>query len=143
MNDYSSGHYSEDEVSRIIRRALKIRQTDTVSHADLIETAGDLGIDAHTLEAAIELERRETIRRRRLTRRKVGFYWHLWSYIIVNLALVFINVLVPGPLWFQWSVLGWGIGLAFHYKALYFTRGKKYENRLQLEHERVGCLMRG
>jgi 1,4-dihydroxy-2-naphthoate octaprenyltransferase len=88
-------------------------------------------------------ERREAIRRRRLARRKIGFYWHQWSYISVNLALVLVNVLVSSPLWFQWSVLGWGIGLACHYKALYFTRGKKYENRVQLGHKRVGCLMSG
>ena len=101
MNDYSFGHYNEDEVSRIIRRALKIRQTDKISHDDLIETAGDLGIDSRTLETAIVQERRESkravIRKERHNRRKAGFYRHLWSYVTVNMTLVLINCLVPGP----------------------------------------------
>ena len=147
MNEYSTRHYSEDEVSRIIRQALKIRQTDTISHDDLIETAGELGIDSNTLEKAIAQERRESkreaIHRSRLNRRKAGFYWHLWSYIIVNLALVMINCFVPGPFWFQWSVLGWGIGLACHFKALFFTRGKKYDKRINLRPESVGCMIQG
>ena len=147
MNDYSYGHYNEDEVNRIIRKAPKIKQTDTISHDDLIETAGELGIDSHTLEKAIVQERRESkreaVRRSRLDRRRAGFYWHLWSYIIVNLALVLINCFVPGPFWFQWSVLGWGIGLACHFKAIFFSRGKKYENGIQLGHESLGCMMRG
>ena len=147
MNDYNPGHYSEDEVSRIIRRALRIRQTDTIRHDELIETAGDLGIDSYTLEKAIAQERRESemeaIRKTRLNRRKAGFFWHLWSYVTVNMALVLINCLVPGPFWFQWSVLGWGIGLACHFKAIFFTRGKKYENGIQLDYESAGCMMRG
>ena len=147
MNENSHAHYSEDEVSRIIRQALKIRQTDTISHDDLIETAGELGIDSNTLEKAIAQERRESkkeaIRRSRLNRRKAGFYWHLWSYIIVNLALVMINCFVPGPFWFQWSVLGWGIGLACHFKALLFTQGKKYDKGVNLRPESVGCMIQG
>ncbi len=147
MNEYTSEYYSEDEVSRIIRRALRIRQSDTIRHDELIETAGDLGIDSDTLEKAIELERQDAkmqaIRRTRLHRRKVGFYWHLWSYVIVNLALVLINCLVPGPFWFQWSILGWGIGLACHFKAVFFTHGKKYDKGIQIRHASLGCMMRG
>ena len=147
MNEYTSEYYSEDQVSRIIRRALRIRQTDTIRHDELVETARDLGVDSDTLEKAIELERQDTkiqaIRRTRLRRRKVGFYWHLWSYLIVNLALVLINCLVPGPFWFQWSILGWGIGLACHFKAAFFTHGKKYDKGIQVRHASLGCMMRG
>jgi len=135
MDEFSAQQYSPEEVNRIIRRALKLKQEDTISHQDLIATAREIGIDAKILEAAIEQERREfkkeQIRRSRLKRRKVGFYSHLWSYIIVNAALLLINNFTPGPWWFQWSVLGWGIGLVFHFKAVYFPGHKRFDGRIK------------
>ena len=52
--------------------------------------------------------------------RKFGFHWHLWSYIVTNGVLLLINIMTPGPWWFQWSVIGWGIGLVFHFQCVYF-----------------------
>lgn len=44
-----------------------------------------------------------------------GFYLHLMKYIIVNLGLLAINLIAsPHTLWFQWVVLGWGLGLLSH-----------------------------
>ena len=141
MNEFTSRQYSNDEVNRIIRRALKLEQTDTISHQDLIDTAWETGIDPKILEAAILQEQREfkkeKIRMSRLKRRKVGFYSHLWSYMIVNAVLLLINNFTPGPWWFQWSVLGWGIGLAFHFKAIFFSHGKIYKKGIELKHKRV------
>ena len=135
MNEFSSRHYDNDEVNRIIRRALKLENEDTISHQDLIETARDIGLDPQIVEAAIEQEqqatKKEKIRKVWLKRRKVGFYSHLWSYLIVNGALLLINNFTPGPWWFQWSVLGWGIGLAFHYKAVYYTGRRRFDRRLK------------
>jgi hypothetical protein len=134
MNEFTSRQYSNDEVNRIMRRALKLNNEDTVSHEDLMESARDMGLDPQVVEAAIEIEQREfkkeKIRKPRLKRRRVGFYSHLWSYLIVNAALLLINNFTPGPWWFQWSVLGWGIGLAFHFKAIYFRHGKRFENKI-------------
>jgi hypothetical protein len=142
MNEFTSRQYSDDEVNRIIRRALKIKNEDRISHQDLIETAREIGIDPKILETAIEQEQRqfekERIRQVRLKRRKVGFYSHLWSYLIVNAALLLINNFTPGPWWVQWPVLGWGIGLAFHFKAIYFPHGKRFENKIKLKHRSVG-----
>ena len=138
MDEYTSRQYSNEEVSRIIRRALKLKQADTISHQDLIETACEIGIDAKILETAVEQEQREfkkeRIRRDRLKRRKVGFYSHLSSYLIVNAALLLINNFTPGHWWFQWSVLGWGIGLAFHFKAIYFPGSKPFDRRKKKRH---------
>ena len=145
MNEFSSNQYDNDEVNRIIRRALKLKNEDTVSHEDLLETARDIGLDPQIVEAAIEQERRESkkekILKARLKRRKVGFFWHLWSYIIVNAGLLLINNLTPGPWWFQWSVLGWGIGLAFHFKAVFFPHSKRFERRIKLKNNRTGFMM--
>lgn len=44
-----------------------------------------------------------------------GFYGNLASYIIVNAALLVINLLTsPEYLCFFWPLFGWGIGVAIH-----------------------------
>jgi uncharacterized membrane protein len=44
-----------------------------------------------------------------------GFYSHLLSYILVNLGLIFINLMYsPVYLWFFYPLFGWGLGLFFH-----------------------------
>jgi hypothetical protein len=135
MNHFSSRHYDNDEVNRIIRRALKLKNEDTISHQDLIDTARDIGLDPQIVETAIEQEqqatKKEKIRKVWLKRRKVGFYSHLWSYLMVNSALLVINNFTPGPWWFQWSVLGWGIGLAFHFKAVYYPGRRRFDRQLK------------
>jgi hypothetical protein len=129
MNQFTSAQYSRDEVDRIIRRALTLKKEDSISHQELVDTARDLGIDRQTLEAAIEEDKRkfekEKARRDKLLRRKARFHRHLWSYIIVIGGLLLINTVTPGPWWFQWPALGWGIGLAFNFKAAYFPMPKE------------------
>jgi hypothetical protein len=128
MNEFLSKQYSKEEVDRIIRRALKMKKEDSVNHQELVDTAREFGIDPQTLEAAIEKEQeafeKGKVRRTRLVRRKARFHRHLWSYIIVIGALLLINITTPGPWWFQWPALGWGIGLAFNFKAAYFPLQK-------------------
>ncbi|MBW2430447.1 MAG: 2TM domain-containing protein [Deltaproteobacteria bacterium] len=124
MNEFSSKQYSKDEVDRIIRRALKLKKVDSISHQELIDTAREFGIDPQTLESAVKADKEvfenEKARKKRLLRRKARFHRHLWSYIIVIGFLLLINAITPGPWWFQWPALGWGIGLAFNFKAAYF-----------------------
>ncbi len=43
-----------------------------------------------------------------------GFYIHCFIYVLVCLLLVLINVLSAKPMWAQWPIIGWGIGVAFH-----------------------------
>ncbi|HEX2912818.1 MAG TPA: 2TM domain-containing protein [Chloroflexia bacterium] len=61
----------------------------------------------------------------RRVRAKLGFYWHLASYVIVN-GLLIIVYLITGPVpgfysypWFVWPMFGWGIGLLFHYLGVF------------------------
>ena len=128
MNEFSSKQFSKDEVDRIIRRALKLKKEDSISHQELMETAGEFGIDPETLKAAIESDKqdfeKERARRDQIVRHKERFHRHLWSYLIVIGALLIINIMTPGPWWFQWPALGWGIGLAFNFKAAYFPLQK-------------------
>lgn len=57
---------------------------------------------------------------------KMGFYSHLTSYVIVNGFLIAIYMFTtPGGYpWFIWPMLGWGIGLAFHFVAVFGVGGR-------------------
>jgi hypothetical protein len=141
MNHYAPQQYDSEEVTRIIRRALKLNNEDTISHDELMETAGRMGLDCQIVETAIRQEQRkykkQHIRQAILRRRKAGFQRHLWSYLAVNIALLLTNKLTAGPWWFHWSVLGWGIGLAFHFKAIYFHGPKGSDRRINTYHGRA------
>lgn len=44
-----------------------------------------------------------------------GFRTHLMVFIAVNLGLLAVNLLSnPHVLWFQWPLVGWGLGLLGH-----------------------------
>lgn len=65
----------------------------------------------------------------------VGFYWHLASYVIVNLFLIILIVSNGGEL-FSFGTFAtaffWGIGLLFHFLGVYgpaFIFGKNWEQR--------------
>ena len=124
MNFSESRKYTSDEVDRIIRRALRLKKDEVINHDDLLDMAKEFGVDSQTLEMAIEQEQQAfddmKTRELRMIRRKAKFHRHLWSFIIVIGALFLINIVTPGPWWFQWPFLGWGIGLAFHFRAAYF-----------------------
>lgn len=52
---------------------------------------------------------------RRTARRKVRFYIHLITYLIVGALLITINlVTAPKYFWFIWPMAGWGVGLVLH-----------------------------
>ena len=47
---------------------------------------------------------------------KIGFYHHLYSYIIVNVILAIVNIVFsPNHWWFMWVSFFWGIGLVSHF----------------------------
>jgi hypothetical protein len=49
-----------------------------------------------------------------------GFFTHLTVFIVVNTALLFLNLATaPDDLWVRWPVMGWGIGVAFHALAVF------------------------
>ena len=145
MNQISSRQYDDDEVNRILQRALKLKQAHGISYQDLVVTAQEIGIDPQSIDAAIKQEQRdskkERITKARLKRRKESLYSHLWTYLIVNSVLLIINKFTPGPWWFQWSVFGWGIGLAFHFKSIYFPLKKELSRSIKSRHQRANFMM--
>nr|WP_321233330.1 2TM domain-containing protein [uncultured Psychroserpens sp.] len=65
----------------------------------------------------------------------MGFYWHLASYVIVNLFIIILIVSNGGRL-FSFGTfatpLFWGIGLLFHFLGVFgpdFMFGKNWEER--------------
>ena len=110
--------YTSDEVSAIIRHGLQASQTETIDHQDLVEIGREFGLDREAIEAAVQKQQQEQRLERRVRRKKAGFTYHLYAYIGVNALLLLVDIMTPGPWWFQWSVMGWGIGLFFHYRAI-------------------------
>ena len=49
-------------------------------------------------------------------RKLKGFYIHLAQYVLVIAVLTVVNALTtPNRWWVQWVVMGWGVGVFFHW----------------------------
>ncbi|WP_298758725.1 2TM domain-containing protein [uncultured Psychroserpens sp.] len=81
-------------------------------------------------------EREEAyLRAQKKVKALIGFYWHLASYVLVNLFIIIVIVVNGGKL-FSFgtfaTALFWGIGLGFHYLGVFgadFLFGKNWEAR--------------
>ncbi|MCC1484863.1 2TM domain-containing protein [Winogradskyella immobilis] len=65
-----------------------------------------------------------------------GFYWHLVSYVIVNIFLIIVIGSNSGEGYFSFAsfstAIFWGIGLFFHFLGVFgpdFLFGKNWEER--------------
>jgi hypothetical protein len=69
---------------------------------------------------------------------KIGFCFHLATYIFVNLMLIFIWYFATGGgyKWFLWPLMGWGIGVFFHGLGVFVASGSLMERMIQKELER-------
>ena len=110
--------YSSEEVGQIVRHGLRDKAEDTIGYDELMEIGREFGLDTDDIHAAIESHEESERRELRAQRRRAGFTSHLYSYLGVNALLILINLLTPGPWWVQWPILGWGIGLFFHYRGV-------------------------
>lgn len=48
-------------------------------------------------------------------RRNRGFQIHAFIFVAAMVLMAVINVTTGEPYWFQWPLLGWGIGLLAHW----------------------------
>ena len=123
--------FSTEEVNRVIQRALLLKRRIGISREDLLEIGRELGLKSEVIEAALLQEMaeksKETAERDWRQSRKFGFHWHLWRYLITCGILLLINSFTPGPWWFQWPVIGWGIGLLFHFQSVYYPTTRQVE----------------
>jgi hypothetical protein len=62
-----------------------------------------------------------------------GFYIHVIIYVLVNLLFFLVNILRSSDeLWFIWSLIGWGVGLAAHAIGVFgvgWVFGQEWERR--------------
>ena len=85
----------------------------------------------------------EDLELRRLAERradvKLGFRTHLIAYLLVNAGLVTINLIqTPGGyFWAIWPIIGWGLGLAAHFVAVYHFGGAVRERAVEAELKRL------
>ena len=71
---------------------------------------------------------------------KRGFIGNLAAYIIVNAGLFLIWLFTGhGSPWFIWPLLGWGIGVVFHFFSVYVAGpGNAWQQReVDREMERI------
>lgn len=73
---------------------------------------------------------------------KIGFYRHLYSFIVVNVILIVINILFSkGEWWFYWVTFFWGIGLVSHFIKTFIVfdkfDGKHRESMIEKEMEKM------
>lgn len=129
----SNRRFTDEEVTEIFRRALaRGGHKDTISHTELIEIARSSGISPEQLQAAIDEEadegELEAAKEQWKQRQRREFYSHLTSYCIINGFLLMVNLLTTrGYIWVVWPMMGWGIGLAFHYVNAFFIADEKAE----------------
>ena len=51
---------------------------------------------------------------------KRKFYRHLSTYLVMSAFFFVLNLVTrPGDWWFQWPILGWGIGVAMQYFRIF------------------------
>lgn len=77
---------------------------------------------------------------------RMGFYWHLATYVIVNgflIAIYLLTSLADGGLyypWFIWPLAGWGIGLLLNFLGVFVLveTPAAQQQRIAHEMERMG-----
>jgi hypothetical protein len=135
MSSMRDNRYTEEEVSRLIKRALKSgEQGDTISHDELMDIAEKSGVSPDALNSVLEDEESsyelEEAKVRWLKRHRADFHNHLRSYAIVNGILIMMNLFTTGfrgYFWVLWPIMGWGIGLLFHASDTYFVSEERIE----------------
>ena len=81
---------------------------------------------------------------RKRVKAKKEFYQHLTSYVTMSIFFLLLNAVTSfGAWWFYWPILGWGVGIVFHYFDIFGFPGEgnkspDWEERaIQQEMERM------
>ena len=142
--------YSQEEVTEILKRAMKQQslQNQGLSHEELVEMAGEVGIDRAAVESATaelvetradQLARQEEANELAAERSRLfnGFVSSLLFYVVIGGMLYFIDRRFTGGTWFYWVLLGWGIALLFRLRSLLFPqRSLARRKARELKHAR-------
>ena len=76
-----------------------------------------------------EVQKRD--RAQKIVEAKLGFIRHGIVYVMVNIALVIINLATsPGYQWWLWATFGWGMGLVAHFISAFVFRAGALQRKL-------------
>ncbi|MEH1765932.1 2TM domain-containing protein [Nostoc sp.] len=119
--------YNSEDVEQILQIALTDKQEGEFSREQLVEMASELGISTNILEKTeqkwLAQQEEELLRGTSNTLRRRDFRTHFISFIAVNLFLILLNLITsPSYFWSIFPILGWGLGLFFHWWNVYHTK---------------------
>ena len=120
-----------------VRTIQRIEKGQEPSVESLKSLAAVFNVEFSTLKeqgmdnAVSESQSAEEILAFNQVRKLKGFYIHLAQYVLVIAVLTVINALTtPNRWWVQWVVMGWGIGVFFHWLQIserFSLFGSKWE----------------
>ncbi len=100
-----NGKSASPESLKSLAAVFEIEFSTLLKGNDMNQTAEVAGVAVSAEEAAAMKQ----------VRKLRGFYIHLTQYVIVCSFLALVNLIThPQKLWFQWPMLGWGIGVLAH-----------------------------
>ena len=128
--------YDSEDVQQILQIALTRKQEGEFSREQLLEMASELGISSNILETTeqkwLAQQEEEGSRYTFNTFRRRAFWTHFVSFLAVNLFLIILNLITsPSYFWAIFPVLGWGLGLFFHWWSVYQSKSEDYEIAFQ------------
>ena len=120
-----------------IRTIQRIEKGQEPSVESLKSLAAVFNLDFSTLKeqgmdnVISESQSAEEILAFKQVRKLKGFYIHLAQYVLVIAVLTVVNALTtPNRWWVQWVIMGWGIGVFFHWLQIserFSLFGSKWE----------------
>lgn len=125
--------YSNDEMERILQRALAKTSSANVSREQLMEVAKELGLSDAAIEQAIHDEIAfggvEEAKQEWLEKRRADWRSHLLWYVGVNVLTMGLNFMQEDGhfTWALWMLFGWGIGMVSDTVDAFFPNQKKLE----------------
>jgi hypothetical protein len=134
----ANGKYTDEEVRKILDRALRGEPDRGVSHDELVAIASEVGVSRESIDAAarqlrVEAES-EQGRQQVLRRRRRHLASHALTFVLVNAFLFAINYLTtPGQWWVLFPVFSWGLALIFHAR---FALSREVSARALLKEQR-------
>ncbi|MEH2351572.1 MAG: 2TM domain-containing protein [Nostoc sp.] len=128
--------YDSEDVQKILEIALTRKQKGEFSREQLLEMASELGISSDILEKTekkwLVQQEEERLRHTFNTFRRRAFWGHFVSFSAVNLFLILLNFITsPSYFWAIFPLLGWGLGLFFHWWGVYQSKSEDYEIAFQ------------
>jgi ribosomal protein L7/L12 len=137
MAEFGQQFYDEEEAEQILRLAASLTSpAGAMTRERLLATAAELGITAE----AVEMAERQIAKQREanadraefdLVQRR-EFYGHLLTYVLVNGFLVVVNLVTSSAyFWALWPILGWGLGLAFHFVETFCKNSESYQEEFE------------